>query len=83
MESAASRSWGEKSSIRMYRTLFLLLLVVGSMADVKIVWELADVCNGLMALPNLAAILLLSPQVLKIWEKNKQHSLLEVESVLF
>lgn len=50
-----------------YRVLFLALIFLGSQVEVTAVWEMADLCNGLMALPNLLALLLLSPQVLKIW----------------
>ena len=31
------------------------------------VWQMADIFNGLMALPNLTAILLLSPEALALW----------------
>ena len=47
-----------------YRVLFLLAAAAGSVVDVGAVWQLSDVCNGLMALPNLLALLLLSPQAL-------------------
>ena len=44
------------------------------MGDVSAVWCMADILNGLMALPNLAALLLLSPQafaLLEQWLKKK------------
>ena len=43
---------------------FLLAVVAGSVGDVAVVWQLADIFNGLMALPNLCALLLLSPEAL-------------------
>lgn len=54
-----------------YRLLFLALIFVGSQVEVTAVWEMADLCNGLMALPNLLALLLLSSQVLEIWNKAR------------
>ena len=54
--------------------MFLWALVWGSVADVSAVWQLADIFNGLMALPNLFALLLLSPEALALlreW-KSKQ-----------
>ena len=45
-----------------YRAAFLLAVVAGSVGDVAVVWQLADIFNGLMALPNLCALLLLSPE---------------------
>ena len=59
----------------IYRLVFLWALVWGSVADVSAVWQLADIFNGLMALPNLFALLLLSPEALALlreW-KNKQR----------
>ena len=56
----------------IYRIIFLWALVWGSVADVTSVWELADIFNGLMALPNLFTLLLLSPEalaLLKSWKR--------------
>ena len=49
-----------------YRVVFLVFLVVGSLGDVGAVWQVADICNGMMALPNLVALLLLSPEAIQI-----------------
>lgn len=61
-----------------YRLVFLLFVVLGSVGDVGSVWQLADVCNGMMALPNLAALLLLSPEALrliKMWTQAQKNTL--------
>ena len=50
-----------------YRAVFLVMIVVGSAGDMSAVWQMADIFNGLMALPNLTAILLLSPEALSLW----------------
>jgi AGCS family alanine or glycine:cation symporter len=60
----------------LYRTAFIVLIMVGSVSDVGMVWEIADLFNGLMAIPNLLALLLLSPQVLAIWKRNQKEGLL-------
>ena len=55
-----------------YRAVFLLCTVLGAVADVSPLWQLVDLCNALMALPNLAAILLLAPRALSClaeWER--------------
>lgn len=49
-----------------YRILWVLAVPVGAMLELELIWSLADVLNGLMALPNLIALLLLSPLVFKI-----------------
>ena len=51
----------------VYRAVFLVMFVVGGAGDMSAVWQMADIFNGLMALPNLTAILLLSPEALSLW----------------
>jgi AGCS family alanine or glycine:cation symporter len=48
-----------------YRVLVMLFIVLGSTLKVNLVWELADTFNGLMVIPNLIALLLLSKVVVK------------------
>lgn len=53
--------------------VFLSCVVLGSVWEGEAVWELVDLCNALMAIPNLTALLLLSPQVLRElrdWERT-------------
>jgi AGCS family alanine or glycine:cation symporter len=56
--------FGEKA-IRKYRQLFCLLMPVGAVMKLELVWGLCDIANGLMAVPNLIAILVLSPLVVR------------------
>lgn len=56
----------------VYRLIFLWALVWGSVADVTSVWELADSFNGLMALPNLCTLLLLSPEALRLLKQWRE-----------
>jgi AGCS family alanine or glycine:cation symporter len=53
-------------AIRPYRILFSLAVGVGAILKLELVWALADVFNGLMALPNLIALLMLSPVVVTV-----------------
>ena len=50
----------------LYRLAFLAFLVLGSAGEVGAVWQVADICNGMMALPNLAALFLLAPEALDL-----------------
>jgi len=45
---------------RIYQLLFVATIIAGSTMDLKLVWDLSDTFNGLMAIPNLLALLLLS-----------------------
>lgn len=57
--------FGEKSLI-VYRVLWVLVVLGCANVKVEMVWNLADALNGLMALPNLIALLLLSPMVFRM-----------------
>lgn len=53
---------------KLYLAVYLLVIIAGSVAPVSAVWELADMVNGLMALPNLLALNLLAPTVSRMTE---------------
>ncbi|MGW0002603.1 alanine/glycine:cation symporter family protein [Nocardia grenadensis] len=46
-----------------YRILFIAVVYVGATTELTTVWTFSDVANGLMALPNLIGLLILSPLV--------------------
>ena len=52
-------------SVKFYVCIVLLFLVLGSVLKVNLVWELADLFNGLMVIPNLIALLGLGALVSK------------------
>ena len=56
--------------IRPYEIVFCLVVIAGAVADLTLVWDISDTLNGLMAIPNLIAVLLLSPVVVKL---TKEH----------
>ncbi|MBY6018206.1 alanine/glycine:cation symporter family protein [Ferrimonas balearica] len=47
-----------------YRVVFVALVAVGGLLQLELIWLLADVVNGLMAVPNLIALLLLRKEIL-------------------
>lgn len=53
----------------VYRTAFLGCILLGAVWEGTEVWQLVDLCNALMALPNLAALLFLAPQALRLLRK--------------
>jgi len=53
-------------SITPFRTLWIIAIPIGADAELNFVWLLADTLNALMALPNLTALILLSPLVFKL-----------------
>lgn len=55
---------GEKVRIP-YQVLFVLFIIVGATMDLSLAWDIADTLNGLMAIPNLVALLGLSGVVVQ------------------
>ena len=55
-----------KAAIMAYRVLYVLVVLAGPYLTVAVVWDTADVFNGLMAFPNLIALVLLSPTVARL-----------------
>ena len=51
---------GDGKGVKLYRGIFLAVVILGSICDSTGAWLLVDLCNALMAIPNLAALLLLS-----------------------
>lgn len=52
--------------ITPYRILWVVAILAGALVKLDFVWLLADVMNGFMAVPNLIALVLLSPVIFKI-----------------
>lgn len=63
-----------------YRIIVLIFIVLGSTLSVGIVWDLADLFNGLMVLPNIIGLLILSPQVIKVL-KDYENDFLKGERI--
>lgn len=57
--------FGQKGMM-VYQAIYVVFVVVGAGTRLDIVWNLADSMNALMAIPNLIAILLLSPKVVHL-----------------
>jgi alanine or glycine:cation symporter, AGCS family len=54
-----------RAAVVPYRLAFVLVIFAGAVQELELVWTLADIMNGLMALPNLAGLLLLSGLVVR------------------
>ncbi|MBD5138511.1 MAG: alanine:cation symporter family protein, partial [Ruminococcus sp.] len=57
--------FGTKATI-IYKVIFVLFVIVGCTMNLSLAWDIADTLNGLMAVPNLIGVLLLSATVIKI-----------------
>ena len=61
-EQCLSYLTGTRRCIPFYRVFFLFSAILGSVCDLSATWLLVDLTNGLMAIPNLIALLLLSKE---------------------
>lgn len=52
--------------VKPFMVVYALVAILGATVDLGIVWGIADTCNGLMAIPNLVALFLLSGTVVKL-----------------
>ena len=63
-ERAAEYLAGPRA-VKPYRLLWVFAVLFGSVQPAQAVWDFADAANGLMAVPNLIALLLLSGIIVK------------------
>ncbi len=64
----------------LYKWVFIILVFVGAIAPLDIVLSISDAFNGLMAIPNLIALVALSPVVYKLtkeFDKSQPHDIVE------
>ena len=69
-ERCASFLLGDKA-VLPFRILWILAVPIGAIAQLDFIWLLADTFNALMAIPNLIALLLLSPVVFKLTQQAR------------
>ncbi len=75
-EKAAEYLFGAKV-VLPYRWAWVIMVFVGSILSLPIVWSFADVANGIMIIPNLVSLILLSGVVVQetkeyLWDGEKR-----------
>ena len=73
-----------KRSIVWYRVAWIMLCFVGSIMSLDLVWNIADIMNALMTVPNLISLLLLSGVIAAetrhyLWNKNLDEDMEDEE----
>ncbi|MCR4591265.1 MAG: sodium:alanine symporter family protein [Lachnospiraceae bacterium] len=51
---------------RIYRFIFIILIVFGAVMESNLAWDISDTFNGLMMIPNLIGILVQTPLIIKL-----------------
>ena len=57
---------GQKIAVIVFKLIYLAMIVGAAVIESDILWNISDTANGLMAIPNLIAVVLLSGTVVKI-----------------
>ena len=57
---------GRKIATSVFKVVYVLLVIVASIMDGELAWAISDTFNGLMALPNLIGVVILSGLVVRI-----------------
>lgn len=58
----------------IYKIVFTVFIIIGAVTELETVWEITETLNGLMAIPNLAALILLSPKVFAIMREYRRKN---------
>lgn len=61
------------SSVKIYKTVFIFLTAVGAAVNFSLAWDISDTFNGLMALPNLIGLVLMSGTVVSVTENYRRR----------
>lgn len=72
-----------KKAIPVYSVLVSIFVGIGCTLRVDLVWNLADLFNGLMVIPNILALFLLSNVLVKLtrnWEEEEKINLMKIKS---
>lgn len=64
-----------KKAILPYKLLWIIMIYIGSVFSLDVVWNFADLANGLMAIPNLISLIALNSVIVRetkkyLWEDN-------------
>ncbi|MCR4817497.1 MAG: alanine:cation symporter family protein, partial [Fretibacterium sp.] len=65
-----------------YQLLVMAFIFTGSVLKIDLVWELSDFFNGIMVIPNLIGILLLSGKVVRLLDEYNKGIAYDREAIL-
>ena len=62
-----------RRAVRPFLALYALVSILGATVDLGAIWDVADTFNGLMAVPNLVALFLLSGKLIEIMRERRAN----------
>jgi len=64
-------------SVKVYKWVWVAISFVGATIPLQIVWDISDVFNGFMAMPNLVGLLALSPMIFEMTREYDKKTAIE------
>lgn len=61
------------TAVKIFLVLYALVSIVGATMNLSLIWSIAETFNGLMVIPNLIALFLLSPKVLQLIQRYEEE----------
>ena len=61
------------TAVEVFLLLYALVSIVGATMNLSLIWSIAETFNGLMVIPNLIALFLLSPKVLQLIQRYEEE----------
>ena len=62
--------------MKVYKVIFVLMIVSGAVMTSSLAWDISDTFNGLMMIPNLIGVVALFPLVMKIAKNHVDRKIL-------
>ncbi len=60
---------------KVYRVIFVVMIISGAVMTSSLAWDMSDTFNGLMMIPNLVGVLALTPLVIKITKNYVERNI--------
>lgn len=73
--SKAVEYLGGRNAVKVYKLIFVLMIISGALLTSSLAWDISDTFNGLMMIPNLIAVVCLSGTVVKITKNYTDRKL--------
>ncbi len=78
--TACEYLFGTKS-VLIYRIVFVCIVLAGSVIEAQLAWDISDTFNGLMMIPNLIGVLVLSPIVMQCTKNYVDRKIRNMQDV--
>ena len=68
---------GSNKGRMVIRVIWIVFIIIGAFSDLGLVWDLADTANGLIIIPNVIALFVLTKEVIDFKDHYYDHAMPE------